>query len=218
MLHEIWILLLKDFRLEWRQRYALNGLLLYVSSSVFLVYMAFLQMKATTWMTVLWIILLFAAANAVAKSFVQEHAARQLYYYTLLHPEAVIISKMVYNTLLLGTIAALGVSVYSLFLGFPVQQPWVFVAAIALGALSFSLTFTLVAAIAAKAGGNSSILMPILAFPIIIPLLSLLIALSTAAVSPETDLNYSKNLSILLAINVILFSLSFILFPYLWRD
>ena len=41
--------------------------------------------------------MLFTAVNAVAKSFMQESAGRQLYYYTLANPRDIMLSKIIYN-------------------------------------------------------------------------------------------------------------------------
>jgi len=217
ILKETLALLQKELQLEWRQKYALNGLLLYIGSTVFVVYLAFLQIKPTTWVTLLWIILLFTAVNAVAKSFLQERAERQLFYYTLASPQAIILSKMIYNILLLLLIAVLGISIYSLVLGNPVQNYSLFALTVFLGSTGFSLSFTLIAAITAKASNNAT-LMTVLSFPVIIPLLIMLIRLSKVAVLGVEDLNLNNYLITIIAINVMAFVLSLLLFPYLWRD
>lgn len=96
LLHEISTLLAKDFRLEWRQRAALGGLLLYVGSTVFVSFLSFSLRGGTppapAWNALFWVILLFAAVNAVAKGFMQESPGQRLYYYTLVRPQAVILA------------------------------------------------------------------------------------------------------------------------------
>ena len=90
-------LLRKEFLLEWREKYAIGGILLYVISTVFVVFLSFANapINPLVWTVLLWIIILFAAINAVVKSFIQESGSRQLYYYTLLDPYQVLFSKMV---------------------------------------------------------------------------------------------------------------------------
>lgn len=221
MYQEIRVLLGKEIRLEWRQRYAFNGLLLYIVSTVFICYLSFnlktQQLNPITWNTLFWIILLFTAINAVAKSFMQESAGRQLYYYTLASPQSIIISKIIYNSLLMLLIAALGFVFYSLVMGNPVQSIGLFLLNILLGALGFSSTLTMVSGIAAKAGGNAT-LMAVLSFPIILPMLLMLIKISKNALDGLDPSTSYDELSILLAINLIVLALSYILFPYLWRN
>ncbi len=217
ILRQSFFLMRKDVQLEWRQRAALSGLLLYVLCTVLTAYMSFGRPQPIVWHTVFWIILLFASVNAVAKSFMQESTARQLYYYTLFSPQAVILSKLLYNILLLLLLALLGLLTYTLLLGNPVKDWGLFLAVVLLGALGFSMCFTLVSAIAAKASKNAT-LMPILSLPLIVPILSLLINVSKAAVTGIGSSNTGKDIAILLAIDGIMGLLSLILFPYLWRD
>jgi heme exporter protein B len=218
---EISTLLRKEFVLEWRQKYALNGLLLYVISAVFIAYQSFRlatnRLDGVTWNTLFWLILLFAAFNAVAKSFMQERSGRLLYYYSLASPQAVILSKILYNVLLMAVIAVVGLGSYSIFLGNPVQDNVLFFSNLLLGCVGFSGTLTLVSAIASKVHNNAT-LMAILGFPIILPLLLLLIQVSKNALDGlDRSVSYPELLT-LSAMNVILIAVSWWLFPFLWKS
>jgi heme exporter protein B len=59
--------------------------------------------------------------------------------------------------------------------------------------------------------------MAILSFPIIMPLLMVLIKLSKNAID-GLDLWDTNSLLILMFLNVIIIASSYLLFPYLWRD
>src|SRR5690606_13956393 len=104
MWKEIIVLVKKEVTLEWRQKLALDGILSYVVSAVFITYLSFGanqgNLSVPTWNALYWFIMLFFAVNAVAKSFVQEHQGRQLYYYMVASQEAIILSKILYNSLL----------------------------------------------------------------------------------------------------------------------
>jgi heme exporter protein B len=218
---EISTLLRKEFVLEWRQKYALNGLLLYVISAVFIAYQSFRlatnRLDGVTWNTLFWLILLFAAFNAVAKSFMQERSGRLLYYYSLASPQAVILSKILYNVLLMAVIAVVGLGSYTIFLGNPVQDNVLFFSNLFLGCVGFSGTLTLVSAIASKVHNNAT-LMAILGFPIILPLLLLLIQVSKNALDGlDRSVSYPELLT-LSAMNVILITVSWWLFPFLWKS
>lgn len=211
-------LLLKEVRLELRQKYAISGILLYVISTVFVVYITLgQQVGGAVWAALFWIIVLFASVNAIAKSFVQESPKRQLYYYSLANPSSVILAKMLYNSLLLLAISFLAFWVFSIVVGNPIKDALLFYQTLALGSIGFSITFTFISAISAKAN-QSATLMAILSFPIIIPMLLVLMRLTKIALHLMTDSAYYKDMLILLCIDVILGALAFILFPYLWRD
>lgn len=216
--HEVVSLVRKDIRLELRQRWALNGILLYVFSTVFVTYLAFSgKMDTGPWNALFWIIMLFAAVNAASKSFVQESNARQLMYYFLVSPQAVILAKIIYNLMLMLLIAMMCYGVFVLFMGSWVVNQGLFIAALVLGSSGFAGILTMVAAIAGRSGNNFA-LMAVLSFPLVLPLLLTLIRVSAASLTPATFSDHTGNLLVLLLLNVLVTVLGWVLFPYLWRD
>lgn len=217
MLREIRMLLIREIQLEWKQKYALNGLFLYVISTVYVCYLSFKTLvDIPTWNALLWIILLFTSINATSKSFSTESRGRLLYYYTLAGAPAVILSKMIYNAGLMFVISLSGYFFYSLLIGDLVQdKPW-FILALLLGSTGFSTVLTLVSGIASKAN-NSGTLMAILSFPVLIPMLIVLIRFSKNAVDGLDHSVQTPYLVALIGINIIVVALARILFPFLWR-
>lgn len=214
---EIFILLQKELLLEWRQKYAIGGILLYVFSMVFVVYASFKKVEPDVWNTLFWILVLFASVNAIAKSFVQENSNRQLYYYSLANPVSIILSKIIYNSALLMLLSVLSFIVFSITAGNPVKDHPGFFVALFLGSVGFSITFTFISAIAAKAS-NSSTLMAVLSFPIVIPVILSLTKLSAKALRLIQDTGQWKDTITLVVIDVILITVAVILFPFLWKD
>lgn len=219
--HELKSLIWKEVTLEWRQRYALSGMLLYVVSTVFVCYLSFNlkrnELTPIVWNTILWIILLFTAVNAIARSFEQERHGRLLYYYTLASPQAIILSKIIYNTLLMLVLAGIGFGFYVFVMGNPVDDMGLYLVSIALGSVGFASVLTLVAGIASKAE-NSGTLMAVLSFPIILPMLLMTIRLAKNALDGLDPSVSADEIGTMLAIDAIVITLSYLLFPYLWRS
>jgi heme exporter protein B len=217
MKHPIIALLKKDLIAEWRMRYALNGVLLHVISSVFLVFLSVKIMNAPTWNAFFWLILLFSSISAVAKGFIGENKGRSLYYFSISSPQHIIIAKIIFNNVFMLFIACLCFGVYTLLLGNLAQSQAFYLLVLILGCIGFSTTFTLLSAIAAKSG-NGHLLMPVLSFPIIIPLLLVLVKASKKAMDGIDSSLLLPDLGVIVAINFIVLALSFVLFPYLWKD
>ncbi|MFN3529625.1 MAG: heme exporter protein CcmB [Bacteroidia bacterium] len=211
------ILLKHEVLLEWRQRNALGGILLYVLSTVFVAYLSFRVVPALAWIALYWIIMLFAATNAVAKSFMQLSRGRMLYYYSQVHPLHLLGAKLVYNTMLLWLIHLLTSLSMSILVGNPVQDMFWFLVTGAVGIVGFSVILSLVSAIAQKAN-NQSTLMAILSFPVIVPVLVLIIRLSKQALDGlDRSVGYGI-LGNLVAIDLLVLAVALLLFPYLWKD
>jgi heme exporter protein B len=217
LFRQIKFLIQKEIVLEWRSKYALNGILLYVVSTIFVCYLSFKQTEPATWNALFWIIMLFASINAISKSFIQESRGRQLYYYSIAQPQAIILAKIIYNILLMLVLAILALVVYGIVFNNEVGDPLYYFIAVIAGSISFSTVFTMISAIASRAGNNAT-LMAILSFPVIIPLLILLIKFSKNAMDGLDRSVSLDEIGVLAAINVVVVTVSLLLFPFLWRD
>jgi len=218
LLSQIKYLIQKEVLSEWKQRYAFGGMLLYVVSTVFICKLCFNTIQSPiTWAALFWIIMVFASVNAVAKSFIQESKGRLLYMYTLTSPQAIIVARIIYNVILMIILSLICYGFYALLLGNLVQNTMMFLCAIVLGSMGFSCILTMVSAISSKTNNNFT-LMAILSFPIMLPLLMTLVKVSQFAIDNIAWSISYKYVLLLLFINVIVSTLAYLLFPYLWRD
>jgi heme exporter protein B len=216
--HEIIQLIKREVVLELKQRHALNGILLYVISTTFVCYLSFKTLvEVPVWNALFWIIMLFASVNAVSKGFASESRGRSLYYYSLSSAEAIILARILYNALLMVFIAAAGFLVYAVLIGNLVQDMPFFLLALVLGSTGFSSIFTLVSAIASRSR-QSGTLMAILGFPVVIPMLLVLIRFSKNAVDGLDHSIQQPYIIALVAIQAIVIALAWVLFPYLWKE
>jgi heme exporter protein B len=218
ILSEFNALVLKEVKLELKQKYVINGILLYLVSTIFVTYLAFENViNRETWNSLFWIILLFVAVNGISKSFLQESRGRYLYYYTIASPQAVVMSKIVYNLLLMLLLSLLAFGFFILLMGNQVVNLPLFLVTLVLGSFGLSSVLTMVAAIASRASQNFS-LMAILSFPIILPLLGTLMKTAGKAMQTVDWDGVTELVVILVTINFAVIILAYLLFPYLWKD
>ena len=213
---QILTLFKKDVLLEIRQQYTFYGILLYVGATIFVLYMAIDEPESRVWNGLFWVIQLFICINAVAKSFLQESRGRMLYYQSIVSPQHFVLSKLLFNSLLMLVMSGLSLLLFALFLGNPVERLLPFVGLVLLGGWGLSLVFTFLAAIAAKAQQSAAI-MAILGFPLIIPQLLLLMKVSNS-VFATNPVDVLAPVLLLVVINLLVIVLAIILFPFLWKD
>lgn len=179
----------KEWRAELRTRYALNTLLLFAITTLIAVGVALGPLgtsdvsRSTVLPVIFWLILLFAASAGLPRAFVHEEEAGTATALRLAAtPSSLFVGKMLYSfTLLLG----LEVIITPLYVGMmqlEVDDLGTLVVALLLGAIGLSAGSTLIAAIIAQARGKG-MLFSVLAFPILLPLLLLAIALTRAAIT-----------------------------------
>ena len=216
-LKSIITLLKKDMLLEFRQQYTFFGILLYISSTTFVIYLTMGQPDDEVWNGLFWITLLFICINTVARSFLQEGRGRMLYFYTIASPIHFIFSKLIYNSLLMCFMSGLSLLLFTLLLGNPLEHSLLFFGLSCLGGISLSLVFSFLAAIASKAQQPSAI-MAILGFPLIIPQLMLLMKIANIAFADVVQNGLPELVGLLCGFDIMIVALSYILFPFLWKE
>ena len=218
MAHPVLTLLKKDLLLELRQQHTFFGVLLYIASTIFVLYLSIDAPEGNVWNGLFWVIQLFVCVNTIAKSFLQESRGRMLYFYSVVSPVQFIISKLLYNVVLMIMMSLITLFLFFIFLNNPVTNALRFTGIVILGGISLSLVFTLMSAIAAKAQHNAA-LIAILGFPVILPQLLLLMRLSKTAFAEAFKSGAVLQLSALIVgLDLLVVVMAVILFPYLWKD
>jgi len=216
-MNKIITLIKKDLLLEIRQQYTFYGILLYVSSTIFVLYLAMGQPDEKVWNGLFWMIQLFICVNAVAKSFLQETRGRMLYFYSIAGARDFVIAKLIFNVALMLVMSMASLLLFQLLLGNPVQNQLKFAGIVCLGGCSLSLVFTFLAAIAARAQQNAA-LMAIMGFPLIVPQVLLLMRISNTAFSDVIQGGLTQLIFLLITLDILVVILATILFPFLWKD
>lgn len=214
-------LLKHELTLEMKQKHFISSIVLYIVSTIFVCSLSFTSISETSiWNALFWIIILFSLTNAISKSFLNENSDKQLFLYTLINPRVLIVGKILYNLVLSILLVVLSFVVFTIFIqsdGLANMNYWLFFLAVILGSTSLSSTLTMVSAIASKTNNNIGIL-SILAFPILIPSILLSIQFSNLAINGGTTEMADQFIVFLSLINLLIIILSFLLFPYLWRE
>lgn len=217
----IFKLIQKEFILELRRKAVISGISLYLVSIIFICYLTFSlrqnSINEATWSALFWLSILFAMVNGIAKSFIGEKKGTLIYYYSVASPQAIILSKMIYNTVLSLALSLMGYFLFSVFINNPIQDQGLFLLTLLLSSFGFSASLSLISAIASKTN-NSNVLMAVLSFPVIIALLLMAIKITKNALDGLAWSDSQDELINLVAINCIMVALAYLLFPYIWRS
>jgi len=211
-------LLKKEFLSSCRNKEVFYGYLLYVFGISFISYIGFLGsggIHPRTWNTLFWISTLFGTMHICYKSFSQDGTF--YYYYTITSPESYLLSKMIYNIVVSFMVILVSFFCFSLLLGNPVEHIWLYILAIFLGVSCLSLVFTLVTAIADKSN-QKSVMVPILSFPTSLPCLIMSVKLAKNATDGIVFSESIDEIVILSGLFLIIFALSILLYPFIWRS
>ena len=220
MINKIFSILYKDFKIEINQSHLFFSVGLYVISSIYIIYISYQPtgiLGLENWVSIFWVIILFSSISAVSKSFFQESGSRNYYYYFVLSPDELILSKLIYNFLFIVFVTFLTFLVFSSLLGNFINSYSFFITLLFIGSLSISNCLTLISAIGHQVK-NNSILTSVLSFPVIIPILLILIKLSKMSSSEFSWNIIQDDFYLLILLNIILIAMTKILFKFLWRN
>lgn len=212
-------LLKKEFLLEFRQKSTIGGVVVYVVGTIFISALCFKgRLDKPSWNALFWVITLFTSVTVSGKSFLKETGGQALFNYLYYQPRPFIVAKTVYNMLFMLVLSLITFFFYGFFIRNEVENLPLFLLILLLASSGLAGVLSLMSAISSKAGNNFAI-MSILSFPVIMPLILVIIRLSKQAVDGIEWAGVSLDLIVILvALNVLSLALSFLLFPYLWRD
>ena len=210
----------KEWRCEFRTRYALNTLGLFAFTTLVVVSVSLGPMgvsvsQGTAVLPVLlWVILLFSAAAGLPRAFVQEEETQTAMALRLAAtPSALFCGKLLYGLTLTLALEALVTPVFVAMTSLDVKSPGLLAAVLAAGGYGLAAGSTLVAAIIAQARSKGT-LFSVLAFPVLLPLLLIAVELTRHAVAGDPA---DVALLQLLLYDGSVTVAGFMLFPVVWN-
>ena len=221
MFQEVKTLVRKEILSELRNKTVLSSIVLYSLVVVFVIIQMFKTISdPIVWNALLWVIVLFTSINSVTKSFISESKSIQFYMYQLASPGAIILSKIIYNSIFVLFITGLTFLIYGVFLGFgPLNKVDIglYMVLFFLGCSGFAIVFTTISAIASRTNNNFG-LMAVMSLPIILPFIYQLVEVSAFIMDGKSWGEAWRFLLVIFSLNVATVILSYLLFPYLWRE
>jgi heme exporter protein B len=212
---------IKEFVSEFRTRYALNALLMFVVTTLSIILFAIGQESPSIEVLsgTLWIVIFFSAMSGLSRTFVaEEERGTSLTLRLLVNASSVYIGKLVYNFALILVLSLIIAAAYVLLIDeFAVKTQSIFWLTIVLGSSGLASASTILAAIIAKANTKGT-LFPVLAFPILLPLLLTCINATKLATEGAFLSEALKEFQILISFTVVMVATSFLVFDFVWKD
>lgn len=205
------------FVLEWRQKYAVQGVIVQMFASVILIFLCLNLIEIQVWNALFWLMILFNTMNNIARGFISESEGKMIYYHSICKAESLILSKIIFNSLVSLFLLLVFTIVYSVVLGFKIKWIFAFVILSALFTIGLSSVFTLVSAITQNAG-NNYILIPVLGLPLMIPLVMITVKCSKKILSQVLVSSAYYDVGALLLLDFMIIYLAVILYKFLWKN
>jgi heme exporter protein B len=210
----------KELKAEFRTKYVLNSLLMFVLISVAIIRFAAGDEKLDEDIAtgLLWVVIFFASVSSLARTFIKEQDKDTINALKLSSiPEAVFIGKLMFNLLLSYFTGFLTLLLFVMIMDYQIQNILSYILIFLIGNKGLVISLTIIAAIISKANSKGT-LYPVLAFPILIPLLVSIIYASKLAAAGAQIYALLDEFIIMICYIVVVFTVSIMLFKFIWEE
>ncbi len=211
----------KDWQSELRTRYAINALAMFILVTISVILFSIGQERVSEYLTggLLWVVIFFSAMSGLSRAFVsEEERGTTMTLHLLAKPSTIFSGKLLFNILLVYLMNFAIIILYSLLFNSFVISNWgLFFFATFFGSFGIAVSSTIIAAIISKASAKGT-LYPVLAFPILLPLILTLLELTKFAIDGKTITEAYVELAVLICYDVIMLTASYLLFDFIWKD
>mgnify|MGYP006265688665 CR=1 FL=1 len=210
-----WLIAAKDLRVETRSRELVYTTLFFAVTAVLIFAFSFVQEDSTVppgaASGILWVTLTFSGTIALTRTFEREREHDTLRGLLLSPVErpAVYLGKLLAVLLLLAGVESILLPLMGLFFHAPLgRAPGMLLAIMAAGTLGFAVVGTLFAAMLVRARSRD-VLLPVVLFPIVVPIVIAGVRGTNAIFAAEADLAVARMwLAMLLSFDAVFLSLA----------
>ena len=208
----------KDLKIEFRSKDTINFMLLFalVTSMMFSVSIPVNEYVAPS---LLWLIFMFVGMLGYSKAFLREVEQKTIDCLRIapINPTSILIGKILYNMILMFLVQVIVLPIFIALFNLDVANPLLLFLSITLGNIGFVVVITFLSALVIKSRLRE-LLIPILAFPIVFPIISLTtLAIKNALLGDLTTEIY-EILLFIAGFSVVMFIVACLTFEYIFID
>jgi heme exporter protein B len=165
-----------------------------------------------------WIVIFFTAISGLSRVFIkEEETGTSLALKLSAGATEVFIGKLLFNFVLTFSLNMVIFFLFSIITGIRINNFFAFAITVILGNFGIVSASTIIAAIIAKANSKGT-LYPVLAFPVLLPLLITMIDATKLAAEGVPTYELMGNFQILVSYTVVITVVSLFLFKFVWED
>jgi heme exporter protein B len=212
----------KDLLVEFRTRYGLSAVVMFllVTVAIILFSLPGEEISPSTMSALFWIALFFGAMTGLARSFIAEEERGTSFLLRIYSPsDSVFFGKLAFNLLLMLALSLTAVLLFGFFFqDFRIADWPIFWLQLLLGAAGIGIVSTMLSALIGRAAQKGALL-PVIALPVLMPIV---IATTDATrITLQTNTAWSGargDLLILFSFDVAMVLVSYVLFDTIWKE
>jgi heme exporter protein B len=221
-LRKVFAIVAKDVVAELRTREMLSSMFVF-SLLVILIFNFAFDLRAENQKTlapgVLWVAIAFAGMLGLSRSFIMEkdRGSMEGLLLTPVDRSAIFLGKMLGNLLFIAIVEVIILPIFMVLFNLSAGDLPALAGVMLLGTIGFAGVGTLFSAMAVHTRARE-VLLPILLFPVVIPVMLAAVKLTAAILDRVSFAEVQNWFSLLVAFDLIFMALSFILFDYVMEE
>ena len=202
---------------EWKGKYSIAGAFLYMFTAVLITFLAFPEMSRQHFAAVFWIVVIFTTLQGVSRAFIGMRKGSFVFWQQLTTPASFLAARLISAFILMLVFTLFTFAIFVLMHGDPEGNSLGFLAVCIVTGLGISSLFTISSSIAAKTD-NPGMLLPVLTFPVLLPILLIGIKAGNRAIDGMATADIGLDLMILLMLDAMVIALGLVLIKFIWKE
>jgi heme exporter protein B len=203
---------------EWKGKYAVIGVLMYIFTAVLISFLSISGLDNAHFASVFWIVVIFTTLQGVSKSFIQMRKGQFAFWHQLCTPIQFLSAKLINSTVLMLVYTLFAFALFALMHGVPEEINILhFLLMTVFTGVGIASVFTISSAIATKTD-QAGVLLPVLTFPVILPILLVGMKAGKKAVDGLSFSTMQYDALLLLSLDMLVIAMGLMLMKFVWKD
>lgn len=202
---------------EWKNKHVLIGVFVYIFTAVLITYLSLPGIDKAQYAALFWLILIFTTLNGIAKSFIGMKKGHFVFWHQLLNPQQFLLSKLIASFLLMFLFTTVAFLLFLVIHGNVSENNIGFFVVSVLTGAGVSFIFTISSSIASKTD-SPGMLLPVLSFPLVIPVLLIGTKGAKKALDDLGLMVYLPEIFLLIGFNILIVTMGLFLIKFIWKE
>jgi heme exporter protein B len=202
---------------EWKNKYAIVGVFIYIFTAVLITFLALPGMDKPHFSAIFWVVVLFTTLQGISKSFIAMKKGNFVFWHQMVAPQVFLGGKLIMAFILMMIFTTFAFLMFVLIHGSVTDNAIGFYMVSLFTGTGISFIYTISSSIAAKTD-SPGILLPVLSFPLTIPIILIGVKGGKNAIDNLGLTTYFPEILLLIGFDVLMVMMGIALIKFIWKE
>jgi heme exporter protein B len=202
---------------EWKNKYAIVGVFIYIFTAVLITFLALPGMDKPHFSAIFWVVVLFTTLQGISKSFIAMKKGNFVFWHQMVSPQVFLGGKLIMAFILMMIFTTFAFLMFVLIHGSVTDNTIGFYMVALFTGAGISFIYTISSSIAAKTD-SPGILLPVLSFPLTIPIILIGVKGGKNAIDDLGIMTYFPEILLLIGFDVLMVMMGIALIKFIWKE